>query len=176
MANPRMTIAKLGMSAFITLAATFGAPATMVKEGVELAPYYDKIGNKVTWCAGETEVGYKEKFTFEECGLLYHMRYGYYSMRVGMMYSETAKATVTPQIHAALTDMAYNVGLSSVERSTMMKRANAGDLKGSCEAILLYKYAGGRDCSQPANKRFCGGIWTRRLEFNKMCMQGVSHE
>lgn len=173
MSKLRNTIATRGVATFMTMAATFGAPATMHKEGMELAPYYDKIGNKVTWCAGETEVGYKEKFTYEECGLLFHIRYGYYSMRVTMMYNDTAKALVTPEMHAAFTDMAYNVGLSSVERSTMMREANKGRAVPACNAILLYKFAGGKDCSLPENKRACGGIWSRRVEFNQMCLKGA---
>jgi len=169
----KKTIARLGIAAFITLSASIGAPVTMHREGMVLSPYYDKIGNKVTWCVGETEVGKKDKFTYEECSLLYHVRYGYYSMRVTALYSDTARDVVTPPIHAAFTDMAYNVGFSALQRSTMIREANAGRLKQACDAILLYKYAGGRDCSLPENKRICGGIWTRRLEFHQMCLGGI---
>ena len=91
------------------------------------------------------------------------------------MYNDTAKAIVTPEIHAAMTDMAYNVGLGTVEKSSMIKRLNSGDSKGGCNAILLYKLAGGKDCSLPANKKVCGGIWSRRQEFNKICLRGVTN-
>lgn len=167
------TIARLGLAAFITLSASIGAPMTMHGEGVELAPYYDKIGNKVTWCVGETEVGYKEKFTYEECGLLFHIRYGFFSMRVASMYNEKARAVVTPEIHAAVVDSAYNLGLGAIEKSTIMRRLNEGQAAPACQAILLFKRAGGKDCSLDENKRVCGGIWARRLEMNKLCMSGV---
>lgn len=165
------TLAARGLAAFIALAGMIGAPLTMNAEGMRLVPYYDSVGVK-TWCAGETEVGYKDKFTFSECSLLFNMRYGFYSMRVAMMYNDAAKKVVTPEIHAAMTDMAYNLGLGTVEKSSMMKRLNEGRPAPACEAIKLYKYAGGQDCSAPGNKT-CPGIWARRLQMTELCMSGV---
>ena len=167
------TIKKKGMAAFIALSTAIGAPATMLNEGVSLTPYFDRIGNKVTWCAGETEIGYKPKFTYSECGALFKIRYGYYSYKVAMMYNDTAQAIVTPEMHAAATDLAYNVGIEAVRKSSLMRHFNAGAAREGCKAILLYKYAGGVDCSLEASKRVCGGIWTRRLQFTDLCLGGV---
>jgi len=166
------TLAARGLAAFIALSGMIGAPMTMHSEGMELAPYYDGVGVR-TWCAGETEVGGdKDSYTYEECGLLFHMRYGYYSMRVAAMYNDVAKKVVTPEIHAAFTDMAYNVGLGAVGSSSMMRHINASRPTQACNAILLYKYAGGHDCSAPGNK-VCAGVWGRRLEMNKLCLSGI---
>jgi lysozyme len=66
-------------------------------------------------------------------------------------------------------DMTYNIGAGAFCKSTMAKRLNAGDYKGACDAILLYKYAGKNDCSVPNNK-VCAGLWNRRLESHATCL------
>ena len=165
------SLASMGIASFITLAAMTGAPLTAANEGISLVPYYDSVGVK-TWCRGETEVDIKDKYTLSDCDLMYNIRYGYYSYNTAMLYNNTAKAVVTPEIHAALVDMAYNIGTNAVKNSSMIRHINAGQPVKACESILLYKYAGGKDCSIKANK--CYGIWTRRLQMYKLCMTGVT--
>lgn len=171
MKNLNNVIAKVGLSAFITLSATVGAPYTAYKEGLRLKPYMDGGGVK-TWCRGETEVNYKEEFTEQECDVMFYIRYGMYSKSVALMYNDTAKAVVTPRMHAALVDMAYNIGINGVRKSSMMRLFNAGQPAKACEAFLLYKYAAGQDCSDPKN-RTCPGVWTRRKETHKMCLEDL---
>lgn len=171
MAKFTNSLKSMGTAAFIVASATVGAPATLNFEGMKLAPYYDSVGVK-TWCAGETEVGYKEKFTLTECNLLYNIRYGYYSYQTTLFYNDKARAVVTPEIHAAMVDMSYNIGMGSVKKSSMVRHLNDGNALAACDAILLYKFAGGRDCSDPKN-RTCRGVWDRRLKMNKLCHQGV---
>lgn len=164
------TLARLGAATFVSLTAIVGAPATLRHEGVKLAPYYDTSGVK-TWCAGETEKGYKERFTYDECSALFKMRYGYYSLRTAEYYNSVAREIVTPEIHASFVDMSYNVGLERVKNSSMIRLINQGDSVGACNAILRYKFSGGKDCSIRDNR--CYGIWTRRLEMHKLCMGGI---
>ncbi len=171
MAKFTNSLKAMGAASFISLAALTGAPATLNFEGMRLAPYYDSVGVK-TWCAGETEVGYKEKFTLAECNLMYNIRYGWYSYQTTLFYNETAKALVTPEVHSAMVDMSYNVGLPTVQKSSMIRLINKGDVRGACNAILMYKFAGGKDCSAPGN-RSCPGIWDRRQKINKLCLSGV---
>lgn len=161
-----------GLASFITISATIGAPATLIQEGMKLTPYLGPEGKK-TWCAGETEVGYKEKFTEAECNLLYNIRYGYYSYQTTMMYNDNAKMVVTPPIHAAMTDMSYNVGINAVKKSSMIRYLNEGNPAKACAAITLYKYMGKVDCSLDENKKTCGGLWQRRLQMRKMCESGI---
>lgn len=169
----KKSLAAMGAGAFVTAAALIGAPATMQSEGMRLVPYYDSVGVR-TWCVGETEVGYKKKFEKADCDFLYTIRYGYYSMRTMEFYNATAKAVVTPEVHAAVVDTAYNVGLGAIAKSSIIKKLNAGDAGGACNAILLYKYVGKHDCSAPGNKA-CPGVWTRRVKMNELCKQGVAH-
>lgn len=165
------SLKSIGAASFIALSAVTGAPATLGFEGMKLKPYYDSVGVK-TWCAGETEVGYKESFTEKECNFLYDIRYGYYSYRTMLMYKDKGAEVATPEIHAALTDMSYNVGIGAVEKSSMIRELNAGQPVKACNAILMYKKAGGHDCSKPGNK-VCPGVWTRRLKMNELCLKGA---
>ncbi|AXH71984.1 MAG: endolysin/autolysin [Podoviridae sp. ctbj_2] len=52
----------------------------------------------------------------------------------------------------------------SIERELL-----AGNYVKACKNLLLYKYAGGFDCSTPGNKR-CYGSWERQLERYGKCM------
>lgn len=170
----KQTILGLGMAAFLSLGGKVGMDKTLENEGMKLIPYYDS-GLILTWCGGETDPAYyKEKFTEAECRSLFAKRYGYFSYRVAFMYDADARATITPPVHAANVDTAYNIGLGQFSRSSMLVQANLGNPKGDCDAILLYKRANGRDCSLPANKRHCGGIWTRRKDMHKLCYTGLN--
>ncbi len=169
----KKTIIGMGAGAFVTASALIGAPQTLGQEGMKLAPYYDSVGVK-PWCAGETEVGYKTSLNHADCSLLYNIRYGYYSMRVMEFYSPKAQSTVTPEVHAAIVDTAYNVGLGAIQKSTIIRRANEGKTMAACDAILLYKYVGKHDCSLPGNK-VCSGVWKRRLQMHTLCKRGVDN-
>lgn len=171
MAKFSNSLKSMGAAAFVTASAAIGAPATLSFEGMKLAPYYDSVGVK-TWCAGETEVGYKEKFTLGECSLLYNIRYGWYSFQTTLFYNDKANAVITPEIHAAITDMSYNVGLNRVKTSGMVRKLNEGKAREACNVILQYKYAGKYDCSIPGNK-VCWGVWDRRVKMNQLCLKGV---
>ena len=70
-------------------------------------------------------------------------------------------------------DFTYNVGPTAFCKSTAAKRLNAGDYAGACEAILLYRFAGGFDCSTPGNRR-CAGLWTDRKRAHAQCVAAQS--
>lgn len=166
----KRTVATMGTAAFLGAVTLVGAPVTLLNEGVRLAPYYDSVG-VLTWCGGETEVGYKPQFTYDECSTLFKIRYGYYSERTLGFYNEKAKAVVTPEVHAAMTDMSYNIGLNGLKKSSMIAQLNLGNVQGACNSILLYYKAGGKDCRVRSNN--CYGVWERRLKMNKLCKGGL---
>lgn len=169
--NTKAPKKKTTAAVFLALVVSIGSPMALKHEGMKLKPYYDSVGVK-TWCVGETEAGYKEEFTEQECKALFTMRYGFYAKAVYSMYNETALDIVTPEFSAAMTDMAYNVGISTVRKSSMIREINAGNSVRACDAILKYKYAGGQDCSNPDN-RTCRGVWARRLEMHELCLKGI---
>ena len=72
----------------------------------------------------------------------------------------------------AYVQLSHNIGQGAFCRSTIVKRLNAGDYEGACEAILLFRRAGSQDCSVPGN-RVCGGLWADRLRLHAQCKGGT---
>ncbi len=68
-----------------------------------------------------------------------------------------------------MVNFAYQYGSDSLCKSSIVKFANAGNYKASCEAYLLYKRVNGYDCSTPGSKR-CPGVWLRSKERYNTCM------
>lgn len=69
----------------------------------------------------------------------------------------------------AYLNLAYNIGSTAFCRSTLVKRLNAGDYAGACEAVLMWRYVGGVDCSMAGNRQ-CAGLWARRLRTHRQCL------
>jgi lysozyme len=91
------------------------------------------------------------------------------------------KRCVTAPLHQAeydvYVDLSYNIGAFNFctggkagGTSTIVRRLNAGDYAGACDAILDWKKAAGFDCSTPGNKR-CAGVWTDRLRSHAKCKE-----
>lgn len=79
------------------------------------------------------------------------------------------QAPLTQTEYDMMVDFAYQYGVGTLCKSTMMREANRGNYAASCAGYLLYKKAGGYDCSTPGNKR-CSGVWTRSQERYAACM------
>jgi lysozyme len=85
----------------------------------------------------------------------------------------------------AFVSLAYNVGVAGFclnnDRSgpsTLVRRLNAEDYAGACNAILLYDRAGPVNkpsdrCSHPDN-RTCRGVWRDRLKLQAQCLGAAS--
>lgn len=82
------------------------------------------------------------------------------------------KTCVKVPLHQAEYDLyvdhAYNIGSSAFCSSTIVRRLNAQDYAGACEAILMWRRVGRQDCSVPGN-RVCWGLWERRLAAHAKC-------
>lgn len=83
------------------------------------------------------------------------------------------KRCVTAPLHQVeydlMVDFAYQYGVKTLCKSSMVKHANAGDYRASCEAYTLYRFAAGYDCSTPGN-RICRGVWDRAVWRRDMCL------
>jgi lysozyme len=66
-------------------------------------------------------------------------------------------------------DHAYNIGTGAFCGSTIVKRLNAKDYAGACDAILMWNRVAKQDCSVPGN-RICWGLWERRKASHAKCM------
>lgn len=69
----------------------------------------------------------------------------------------------------AFIDLSYNIGSSAFCGSTLVKRLNAKDYQGACDAILMWHMVGTTDCSAPGNKT-CAGLWARRQQTRALCL------
>lgn len=69
-------------------------------------------------------------------------------------------------------DFVYQYGAANWQSSSMRRHILAGNYPAACDALLLWKRAGGYDCSTPGNKR-CWGVWERQLERHKKCTEAL---
>lgn len=83
-------------------------------------------------------------------------------------------ATLTQAEWDAYVDLAYNVGVGAVCRSSIISKVQRQAYAAGCRTILDFKRVQGRDCSAPENARFCGGVWGRRQAAYRLCM-GSDH-
>jgi lysozyme len=73
----------------------------------------------------------------------------------------------------AFVSLSGNVGTGAVCRSSIPGKLQSGQYAAACKTILDFRRVQKRDCSRPENKRFCGGVWTRRQDEYRMCAEGV---
>lgn len=70
------------------------------------------------------------------------------------------------------TNLSYNIGSAAFCNSTLVRKLNAQDYAGACDAILMWKKVtiDGKkfDCSTSGNKQ-CAGLWARRKEAHAQC-------
>ena len=134
-------------------------------EGYRPEAYRDIVG-VLTICYGETEgVLEGEVRTREECEA--GLRAGlvrYWRALLPYFEPGTLAMFLTPERGAAFNSLSWNVGVSGTGRSTAMRRLNAGDIRGACEAFALWNRAGGR---------VIRGLVNRRADETALCMVGV---
>lgn len=84
------------------------------------------------------------------------------------------KVPLSQEEYDLYVNLQYNIGSAGFCGSTIVKRLNAYDYRGACEAILLFRKVslpGGAkfDCSTPGNK-ICSGLWKDRLKVHQQCL------
>lgn len=150
--------------------ATIGAGIIPKWEGKRNVGYADRLaGNLPTACYGNTSKAVVGKYyTDAACDALLTDD----AVRHGLEIARCLPQTLPLETRAAFTSIGFNIGSSAFCRSSMSKRAKAGNLPGACAAISLYTYAGGKDCKDPKNR--CGGLPARRAEERALCEGGLT--
>lgn len=72
-----------------------------------------------------------------------------------------------------LVDFAYQYGVPTACRSSMVLYTNAGRYADACNAYTRYRFSGGYDCSTTINgqpNRRCWGVWKRSQERKEKCL------
>ena len=125
-------------------------------EGTVYKTYKD-IGGVLTYCSGATEnAQWGKTYTAEECSA--QLEYDLARHAEGMMKCITHPLTEGQKI--AFTDFTYNAGIGAFCGSSMAKKANQGDIMGSCAALLMWDKVGGKPVR---------GLTIRRQEEKKIC-------
>lgn len=78
-------------------------------------------------------------------------------------------APLTQGEYDTMVDFAYQYGVPTLCKSSMVREANAGNYRAACDAYLLYKRVAGRDCSIRANG--CYGVWMRSQDRQRRCLE-----
>jgi lysozyme len=142
----------------VTLAA--GASLWESSGKVITVPYYD-IVNVLTVCDGITgaQVVAGRIYTATECADFrdQHLK----EHGAGVLACTTVP--LSQNQYDAFTLFTYNVGVSAFCKSSLLKKLNAGDYVGACDALLRWDYAGGKRVAGLTNRR----QWERKL-----CLKG----
>lgn len=172
-ATTRIAIAALALSAT-------GMVYIAQREGYSEKAYPDPVhGTKVPSVGFGATTGVQMGDTMPPVRALVRLRADASEFELGL------KRCLTTPLHQrewdAFVGLAYNVGVTPVCKnndrtgpSTIVRRLEAGDHAGACEAILLYDRAGPVNkpqdrCSHPDN-RTCRGVWTDRQALRGMCL------
>lgn len=148
--------------AAVAAAAAVGIAVPVIKglEGRSLVPYRDIVGG-LTWCDGETRGAHKTRYTHAECDRITEAAAAGFEAAIRPCLPED----LPHKTRASFISAAYNIGAAAFCRSSMSRRALAGDLRGACEALMLWTRAGGREVR---------GLVNRRTAERKLCLEGLS--
>lgn len=132
-------------------------------EGLRTAAYRDPVGIP-TICFGETKgVRLGQTRTPAECNAL--LRASLIEHEQGMRDCLRNPDRVPEPTYIAFLSFAYNVGARKFCASTLVRKANAGDLRGACNELLKWDKA--RGVKLP-------GLSRRRQEERTLCLGGVA--
>lgn len=146
----------IGSAAVLAIAAPFIASW----EGRELRAYRDIVGVP-TICYGETlGVRMGQTATSAQCDAMLARRVSQFAAEI----APCLPRALPPKTAAAFVSAAYNIGSPAFCRSSMSRRALAGDLRGACNALSLWVYAGGKRSN---------GLVNRRDAERGLCLEGL---
>ena len=103
-------------------------------EGVKLQAYPDLAG-VWTICQGETKGVHRgDVATREQCDVDLYARLQQFNDEI----SQCITADVPDTRRAAFLSLSWNIGTGAFCKSTVARRINAGDVKGACDAMLMW--------------------------------------
>ncbi|MEQ9721277.1 lysozyme [Yersinia alsatica] len=133
----------------ITAVAASGAFAITVvllggKTGLEGRQYtaYHDVAGVLTVCDGHTgqDIIPGKLYSDAECDALLHQDL----VPVFVAIERTITVPMTDWRKAALASFTYNVGITAMTHSTMVKKLNSGDTTGACDELRRWVKAGGK--------------------------------
>lgn len=158
---------KGGLAAAAAVALTMAVTSLKTDEGKRNLTYADVAGIN-TVCYGHTgpEVRAGQRRTDADCEALLaadareHM--------AGALRC-TPQIADRPTVLAAVTRLTFNIGVAGYCGSSIARRFKAGDIRGGCDAFLLWDKARVNGRVQQVR-----GLTNRRQSERAMCLQGVA--
>lgn len=155
MSNLKLT-AKISAGAVALL-----VPLVLYFEGTVTHSYTDPIG-VVTACTGHTgnDIRLGETYTQAQCKAMLESDLLKHAEAL-----DCIKFPMTDGQKAAFVSFAFNVGTDKFCKSTLAKKANAGDMFGACNELRRWTLAGGKEFAglvkrREAERRICLGLNT----------------
>lgn len=131
-------------------------------EGMKLVTYRDIVGVP-TVCFGETRgVKMGDRYTAEQCREM--LGDGLVEFETGMRHCITNPDAIPDKPYVTFLSLSYNIGTGAFCRSTLVRKLNAGDIRGACNELPKWNRAGGRVVK---------GLSNRRAAEQKMCLEGL---
>lgn len=143
-------------------------------EGMDAVARRDMIGtgHPVTYCYGQTDefgtVKVGTRFTKVECDAKLAESLPRYWYGI----APCIKVDIPAKVAGSLIDAAYNAGKRAVCNSPMVKKINAGDLRGACEAFDGWRVTGAGKVRPGLIKRRGPGDY--RMSERQLCLEGVA--
>lgn len=170
---------KKSLAAIIGAVAAAGSLLLVPRwEGTELTTYKD-IAGILTYCTGATENAmWGKTYTVEECKE--QLDYDLARHAEGMM--KCVKAPLTDGQKIAFTSLTYNIGVGNFCASTVARKANQGDLIGSCAALPAWSCVSvgegkgdttGICKSKKTSMKYVRGLANRRAAEKSICLGGA---
>lgn len=150
------------------LAAKIGAgavalalPVVLLYEGTVLRSYRDPA-NIVTACTGHTgpDVKMGQRYTRAQCEELLYRDLSSHADALNCI-----RVPLTDHQRAAFVSFAFNVGTGAFCKSTLVRKANAGDITGACAELSRWVMADGRELP---------GLVKRRAAERALCERGLA--
>jgi len=152
--NSRLKKSAAVMAAAIAVVGAF--------EGIRLVAYRDIVGVP-TVCFGETRgVKMGDKYTREQCQVM--LGGALVEFEAGMRRCMKNPDGIPDGAYVALLSWSYNVGNGAACKSNLMRKLNAGDVRGACNELPKWNRAGGRAVR---------GLTNRRAAERKLCLKGL---
>jgi lysozyme len=156
MKHAKKTATGLGVAGMMAI-------ALLIKpwEGRVHKPYRD-IGGVWTVCDGHTgpDIVIDKIYSDPECDNVTARDV----RTVELAVEGKLKRSMPVPTKAAFISFAYNVGVTAFQNSTLLKMANAGDLRGACEQLPRWVFVKGT---------FVAGLKNRRMSERSLCLQGL---
>lgn len=184
---PRNSSQRRGLVALVgAVAASALLAFTPAWEGRELKTYRD-LGGVLTYCDGATENAiWGKTYTPAECDAQLDRDLERHADGISRC---VRMDRLTTGQKVAFVDAAYNIGVANFCGSSMARQANAGDMRGSCDALLAWnkitvmrpvigpdgkpiKDASGRIVMRKVTEEV-RGLTRRRQAEREICLKGL---